>query len=254
MKLSDINKGTMIVTGGSRGIGAACALLAARHGYKVVVNYMGNVEAANRVVAQIHAIDGAAVAIQGDVANEADIIRLFAEAKETFGPVTGLINNAGILDTEGRLDSFSANRITRIIAVNLTGSILCAREAVKAMSTKYGGKGGSIINLSSIAATLGAPGVYVDYAATKGAIDTFTIGLAREVATEGIRVNGVRPGIIDTEIHASGGTPDRVAEMKHVVPMQRGGSAMEVAEAILWLMSDEASYVTGTTIDVSGGR
>jgi len=252
--MSDNKNGTVIVTGGSRGIGAACALLAARHGYKVAVNYAGNIEAAEKVVEQIRAIGSSAIAIQGDVAVEADIIRLFSEAKEALGPVTGLINNAGILDREGRLDGFSAERVARIIAVNLTGSILCAREAVKAMSTRHGGKGGSIINLSSVAATLGAPGVYVDYAATKGAIDTFTIGLAREVASEGIRVNGVRPGIIDTDIHASGGSPDRVEEMKHVVPMQRGGSAMEVAEAILWLMSDKASYVTGTTLDVSGGR
>ncbi len=247
-------KGTVIVTGGSRGIGAASALLAARHGYKVVVNYAGNVEAANMVVGQIHSIGGVAIAVQGDVAVEADIIRLFAEAKETFGPVTGLINNAGILDMEGRLDSFSTERIARIIAVNLTGSILCAREAVRVMSTRHGGKGGSIINLSSIAATLGAPGLGVEYAASKGAIDAFTIGLGREVANEGIRVNAVRPGIIDTGIHDCFGIEDRGEKMKHVIPMQRGGSALEVAEVILWLMSDKASYVTGTIIDVSGGR
>lgn len=253
--MSDINTNKVVlITGGSRGIGAACALLAAEHGYKVCVNYANNENAALGVVGKIQEMGGTAIAVRGDVAQEADIINLFAETKSRLGPLTALINNAGILDKEGRLDTFSAERIARIVAVNLTGSILCAREAVKAMSTKHGGSGGSIINLSSIAATLGAPGVYVDYAATKGAIDTFTLGLAREVANEGIRVNGVRPGIIDTDIHASGGSPDRVEEMKHVVPMQRGGSAMEVAEAVLWLMSGKASYVTGTTVDVSGGR
>jgi NAD(P)-dependent dehydrogenase (short-subunit alcohol dehydrogenase family) len=249
-----MNKGTAIVTGGSRGIGAACALLAARNGYSVVVNYATNAEAADNVVNQILSEGGKAMAVPGDVAEQSDITRLFAEAATNLGPVTALVNNAGILDQEGRLDEFSTERITRIIAVNLTGAILCAREAVKTMSTRHGGKGGSIVNISSIAAILGAPGVYVDYAATKGAIDTFTIGLAREVANESIRVNGVRPGIIDTDIHASGGNPDRVESMKHVVPMLRGGSPMEVAEAVLWLISDKASYVTGTTIDVSGGR
>ena len=251
---ADHSEKVVLITGGSRGIGAACALLAAKQGYKICVNFASNEKAALSVVEEIEKNGGTAIAVKGDVANEADILNLFAETKSRLGPVTGLINNAGILSKEGRLDTFSAERIARIIAVNVTGSILCAREAVKAMSTKHGGKGGTIINISSIAATLGAPGVYVDYAATKGAVDTFTTGLAREVATEGIRVNGIRPGIIDTDIHSSGGSPNRVEELKHVIPMQRGGSAMEVAEAVLWLMSDAASYVTGTTMDVSGGR
>ena len=251
---SDQSEKVVLITGGSRGIGAACALLASKQGYKICVNFASNEDAALSVVSEIEKIGRSAIAVKGNVAIEADILNLFTETKSRLGPVTGLINNAGILSKEGRLDTFSADRIARIIAVNVTGSILCAREAVKAMSTKHGGKGGSIINISSIAATLGAPGVYVDYAATKGAIDTFTIGLAREVATEGIRVNGIRPGIIDTDIHSSGGSPNRVEELKHVIPMQRGGSAMEVAEVVLWLMSDAASYVTGTTVDVSGGR
>lgn len=251
---NDFSAKVVLITGGSRGIGAACALLAAKQGYKVCVNFASNENAALSVVSEIEKNGGTAIAVKGDVANEADIINLFAETKSRLGPVTGLINNAGILSKEGRLDTFSAERIARIIAVNVTGSILCAREAVKAMSTKHGGMGGSIVNVSSVAAVLGGPGVYVDYAATKGAIDTFTVGLAREVATEGIRVNGIRPGIIDTDIHSSGGSPNRVEELKHIIPMQRGGSAMEVAEVVLWLMSDAASYVTGTNVDVSGGR
>ncbi len=250
----EVSRGAMIVTGGSRGIGAACALLAAEHGYKVAVNYASNTTAANEVVKKIKSAGGMAVAIKGDVANEQDVVNLFAQTAEKLGPLTGLINNAGILEKEARLDSFSADRISRIVAVNITGSMMCAREAVKAMSTNFGGNGGSIVNLSSIAAVLGAPALGVDYAASKGAIDSFTIGLAREVADEGIRVNAVRPGIIDTEIHASFGIPDRVEKMKHVIPMQRGGTAMEVAQLILWLMSDEASYVTGAVVDISGGR
>lgn len=246
--------GTLIVTGGSRGIGAACCLAGAKSGYRICVNHASNSNAANTVVAAIQSNGGSAIAVRGDVSVEADVQHIFAEAATKLGPISGLINNAGILDLEGRLDTFSAARIARIIAVNLTGSILCAREAVLAMSTKHGGQGGSIVNLSSVAAILGAPGVYVDYAASKGAIDTFTVGLAREVASERIRVNAVRPGIIDTEIHASGGNPERVKTMTHVIPMQRIGSAMEVAEVVLWLMSDKASYVTGTIVDVSGGR
>lgn len=246
--------GTLIVTGGSRGIGAACCLAGAKSGYRICVNHASNSNAANTVVAAIQSNGGSAIAVRGDVSVEADVQHIFAEAATKLGPISGLINNAGILDLEGRLDTFSAARIARIIAVNLTGSILCAREAVLAMSTKHGGQGGSIVNLSSVAAVLGAPGVYVDYAASKGAIDTFTVGLAREVASERIRVNAVRPGIIDTEIHASGGNPERVKTMTHVIPMQRIGSAMEVAEVVLWLMSDKASYVTGTIVDVSGGR
>jgi len=251
---SNNSRGNIVITGGSRGIGAACTLVAAREGYDVCVNFVGNEAAANRIVQEVIAAGRNAIAVQGDVANEADVLRIFAESKERLGPVTGLINNAGILATEGRLDSFSAERIARVVAVNVTGSLLCAREAVKAMSTKHGGAGGSIVNMSSVAASIGSPGEFIDYAATKGAIDTFTVGLAREVATEKIRVNGVRPGIIDTDIHASGGNPGRAKKLNHLIPMQRCGTVMEVAEVILWLMSDAASYVTGTMIDVSGGR
>ncbi len=251
---SNTSKGNVVVTGGSRGIGAACALSAAHQGYGVCVNYTANQAAADSIVQQITEAGGQAIAVRGDVSVETDVLTIFTETKTRLGPITGLINNAGILDKEGRLDSFSAERIARVVNVNVTGSLLCAREAVKAMSTRHGGAGGSIVNLSSVASIIGSPGVFVDYAATKGAIDTFTLGLAREVATEGIRVNGVRPGIIDTDIHASGGNPGRVTELNHVIPMQRCGTPQEVAEVILWLMSDAASYVTGATIDVSGGR
>ncbi len=251
---NNTSKGNVVITGGSRGIGAACALLAAREGYGVCVNYAANVTAADSIVEQIVGTGGQAIAVPGDVSVEADVLGMFSATKERLGPVTGLINNAGIVDREGRLDGFSAERIARIIAVNVTGSLLCAREAVRAMSTHHGGKGGSIVNLSSVAAVIGSPGLFVDYAASKGAIDTLTLGLAREVATEGIRVNGVRPGIIDTDIHASSGNPGRVTELNHEIPMRRCGTPMEVAEVILWLMSDAAGYVTGATIDVSGGR
>ncbi len=250
----EASTGTLIVTGGSRGIGAACAFLAAKKGYKVAVNYASNEAAAKDVVTGIRSNGGEAIAVQGDVAVEGDILKIFRQAADQLGPITGLVNNAGVLDQEARLDSINTDRISRIIAVNVIGSMICAREAVKAMSTKFGGNGGAIVNLSSIAAVLGAPALGVDYAASKGAIDSFTIGLAREVAGEGIRVNAVRPGIIDTEIHASFGIPDRVEKMKHAVPMQRGGTAGEVADVILWLMSNKASYVTGSIVDISGGR
>ena len=242
-----------IVTGGSRGIGAATCLLLAKAGYTVVVNYAANEAAANSVVAQINKAGGSAMAVACDVAQEADILRLFAAA-DGLGPLKVLVNNAGVVDVGARIDEMTAERLNRMFTINITGSILCAREAVRRMSSKHGGKGGAIINLSSAAALLGAPGLYVDYAASKGAIDTFTIGLAREVAEEGIRVNAVRPGIIDTDIHASGGIPDRVAQMRGMVPMKREGTSQEVADAIVWLASDSASYVTGAFINVAGGR
>ena len=243
-----------LITGGSRGIGAATALLAARRGYRVAVNYHANAAAAEAVVAAIRSGGGEAIAVQADVADEAQILSMFGQVDRAFGPLTALVNNAGIVDVAERVDAMSLARLRRMFDTNIIGSVLCAREAVRRMSTRHGGRGGAIVNLSSVAARLGGPGQYVDYAASKGAIDTFTIGLAREVATEGIRVNAVRPGIIETEIHASGGQPDRARQMAPQVPMQRAGSADEVAQAIVWLMGDEASYATGTIVDVSGGR
>ena len=248
-----MDKGVVIVTGGSRGIGAATARLAAERGYAVVVNYAASVEAAQAVCADIHARGGTAVAVRGDVSLEADIDHIFAAA-DRLGTLVGLVNNAGVIDVAARVEEFELARLTRMFAVNTLGTILCAGRAVKRMSTRHGGKGGSIVNITSAAAKLGAPGNYVDYAAAKGAVDSFTVGLALEVAGEGIRVNGVRPGIIDTEIHASGGIPDRAAQMASSLPMPRAGRAEEVARAILWLLSEEASYTTGTVIDVTGGR
>jgi NAD(P)-dependent dehydrogenase (short-subunit alcohol dehydrogenase family) len=243
-----------IITGGSRGIGRATALAAAARGYRVVVAYASNQAAANEVVSKIEAKNGKAIAVKCDVADESDILRMF-EAGDKLGTLGALVNNGGIVGRSGvRVDEMSIERIQRVMAVNVTGNILCAREAVKRMSTKHGGKGGVIINLSSAAAKLGGANTYVDYAASKGAIDSFTIGLAQEVAGEGIRVAGIRPGLIDTEIHASGGDPERAHRLAHLVPMKRVGSAEEVANAIVWLMSEDASYVTGTTLDVSGGR
>ena len=244
----------LLITGGGRGIGAATARLAASRGYAVAVNYRSNREAADGVVREIAAAGGSAVAVQADVSREADVCRLFEDVDRTLGRLTGLVNNAGILETQMRVETMTAERLNRIFATNITGAFLCAREAVLRMSTVRGGRGGSIVNVSSGAARLGSPGEYVDYAASKGAIDTLTIGLAREVAEEGIRVNAVRPGFIYTDIHASGGEPARVDRVKAFVPMKRGGHVDEVARAIVWLLSDEASYSTGTFIDVTGGK
>jgi len=244
----------LLVTGGSRGIGAATARLAAQRGYTVCIAYRHHQESAETVVADITATGGCALALAADVSVETDVVRLFEYMDTEVGPLSALVNNAGILDQQMRVDQMDAARLQRIFTTNIMGPFLCAREAVRRMSTLYGGSGGAIVNVSSVAARLGSPGEYVDYAASKGAMDSFTIGLAREVATEGIRVNAVRPGVIYTEIHASGGEPQRVDRMKASVPMQRGGQVEEVAHAILWLLSDEAAYVTGACLDVAGGR
>jgi NAD(P)-dependent dehydrogenase (short-subunit alcohol dehydrogenase family) len=239
----------MVITGGGRGIGAATARLAAERGYKVCINYRRDAESAAALASDIGAL-----AVQGDVASEDDVVRLFKTVDQKLGRVSVLVNNAGIVDRGTRVEAMSAERIQRMLAVNVTGSFLCAREAVKRMSTRHGGKGGSIVNVSSIAAKLGGPGEYVDYAASKGAIDTFTLGLAKEVGPEGIRVNAVRPGIIRTEIHISSGDPGRVERIGAAAPLQRAGEAEEIARAILWLASDEGSYTSGALLDVSGGR
>jgi NAD(P)-dependent dehydrogenase (short-subunit alcohol dehydrogenase family) len=244
----------VVITGASRGIGAATARLAAAQGFAVCVNYRADHDAAGRVVNAIVADGGTAIAVAADIAREDDVTRLFATVDRELGTLTALVNNAGILEPQMRVDSMDATRLTRVFATNVTGAFLCAREAVRRMSTARGGRGGAIVNVSSMAARLGAPGEYVDYAASKGAIDTLTLGLAQEVAQEGIRVNAVRPGIIYTDIHASGGEPGRVDRVKAFVPMRRGGHPDEVAHAILWLLSTEASYTTGAFIDVSGGR
>ena len=244
----------VLITGGSRGIGAATALLAARQGYAVAVNYSANSLAADEVVRQIRQSGGQAMAVQADVALEAQVITMFEKIDAKFGPISALVNNAGVVDQTTRVDAITLERLQRLFAVNVFGSFLCAREAVRRMSTRYGGTGGAIVNVSSAAARLGSPGQYVDYAAAKGAIDTFTLGLAKEVANEGIRVNAVRPGLIDTDIHASGGLPQRAHDLAPEVPMQRAGTAEEVAEAIVWLLGDQASYATGALLDIAGGR
>lgn len=250
-----MHKKLILVTGGGRGIGAACALLAAERGYTVCVNYHSDEGAAAAVVATIEGAGGTALAIQADVSDETQVLRMFAQIDARYGRLNALINNAGILATQMRVDQMDAARINRVLATNVTGSFLCAREAVRRMSTRHGGgAGGAIVNISSRAAVLGSPGEYVDYAASKAAVDALTTGLSKEVAGEGIRVNGVRPGLIHTEMHASGGEPGRVERLQSSVPMGRGGDADEVARAALWLLSDEASYTSGTFIDVSGGR
>lgn len=244
----------LLVTGASRGIGAAISRLAAKQGWRVGVNYVSNRAAADAVIKAITADGGEAIAVKGDVGNAAGITSMFETVDRHFGRLDGLVNNAGIIDTAQRVDEMSVERIERIMRVNVTGSILCAAEAVRRMSSKHGGKGGAIVNISSMAAIIGSPSQYVDYAASKAAIDTFTIGLAREVAADGIRVNAIRPGIIDTDIHASGGLPDRARDMAPNIPMQRPGTAEEVADAVLYLLSPAASYVTGAILNVSGGR
>jgi NAD(P)-dependent dehydrogenase (short-subunit alcohol dehydrogenase family) len=244
----------LIITGGGRGIGAATARIAAARGYAVCVNYASNREAADGVVADIAKAGGRAIAVQADVSDESEVARLFQTVDKELGTVTSLVNNAGVIDKQARLAEIGSARLARMFATNVTGPFLCAREAVRRMSTKQGGAGGGIVNVSSAASRIGGGGEYLDYAASKGAIDTFTLGLAKEVALEGIRVNAVRPGIIYTEIHAAGGEPGRVDRMKSFVPLGRGGQPDEVAAAILWLLSGEASYITGTILDVAGGR
>lgn len=245
---------TILITGSSRGIGAATALLAAKQGYRVCVNYLQNQSAAEKVVDNINQNGGKAIAYQADASNEAEVKSLFLQIDKDFGGLRALVNNAGILEWQCRVDNMDINRLQKVINSNIISCFLCSKEAIKRMSTVYGGKGGAIVNVSSIAAKTGSPNEYVDYAASKGAVDTFTIGLAKEVANEGIRVNAVRPGFIYTDIHASGGEPDRVERIKDSLPMKRGGYPEEVAKAIVWLLSDEASFSTGTFIDVTGGR
>ena len=245
---------TMVITGAGRGIGAAVAVLAAKHGFAVVINYHKNQIAAEIVVKEITDIGGKAVAVQADISKEEDILRLFSETDRLFGNLHSLINNAGILEQQMRLEEMDISRLNRIFATNITGQIVCAREAIKRMSIKYGGNGGTIVNVSSLAARTGAPNEYLDYAVSKGAIDTFTIGLSKEVANEGIRVNGVRPAFIYTDIHADGGESGRVERIKESIPMKRGGTSQEVAEAILWLASEKSSFSTGTFIDITGGK
>lgn len=244
----------MLITGASRGIGAATARLAAEAGYDLAINYRNHAREAEQLVEELQRRGARAIAIRADVSREDDVMAMFERMDEMFGRCDGLINNAGVLEQQMRVEAMPAERMQRIFATNVIGTMLCAREAVRRMSTRHGGQGGTIVNVSSMAARLGSPNEYVDYAASKGAIDTFTIGLAKEVAAEGIRVNAVRPGLIDTEMHAAGGEPGRIGRLKSTVPMQRGGTAEEVARSVLWLASDEASFVTGALLDVSGGR
>ena len=244
----------LIVTGGSRGIGAATARIAGRRGYAVCVNFLKNKVAAKQIVDKINADGGQAIAVGADISKEEEVLELFSTVDDRLGKISALVNNAGILESQMRIEDMDSKRLNRVFLTNITGSILCAREAVKRMSIKNGGNGGTIVNLSSAAARLGSPGEYIDYAASKGAIDTFTRGLAQEVAEEAIRVNAVRPGVIETDIHASGGEPGRVERIKDTIPLKRGGKPEEVARAIMWLLSSESSYTTGSLLEVSGGR
>lgn len=244
----------LIVTGGSRGIGAATARIAGRRGYAVCVNFLKNKVAAKQIVDKINADGGQAIAVGADISKEEEVLELFSIVDDRLGKISALVNNAGILESQMRIEDMDSKRLNRVFLTNITGSILCAREAVKRMSIKNGGNGGTIVNLSSAAARLGSPGEYIDYAASKGAIDTFTRGLAQEVAEEGIRVNAVRPGVIETDIHASGGEPGRVERIKDTIPLKRGGKPEEVARSIMWLLSSESSYTTGALLEVSGGR
>ena len=244
----------LIVTGGSRGIGAATARIAGRSGYAVCVNFLKNKAAAKQIVDKINADGGHAIAVGADISKEEEVLELFSTVDDSLGKISALVNNAGILERQMRIEDMDEKRLNRVFITNITGSILCAREAVKRMSIKNGGNGGTIVNLSSAAARLGSPREYIDYAASKGAIDTFTRGLAQEVAEDGIRVNAVRPGVIETDIHASGGEPGRVERIKDTIPLKRGGQPEEVAKAIMWLLSSESSYTTGSLLEVSGGR
>lgn len=248
------SKGTVLVTGGSRGIGAACVKLLARNGYDVAINYARSAAEAEKLADGVKAMGGRSIAVKADVGSEAEVTAMFSQIDEAMPPLAGLVNNAGILFEKAMLEEFSAERINETLRVNVTGSFLCARESVRRMSTDRGGKGGVIVNLSSAAARIGSPNEFIDYAASKGAIDAMTLGLSKEVAGQGIRVNAVRPGLIHTDIHASSGQPDRVERLQGQVPMGRGGSAEEVAESIVWLLSPAASYVTGVLLDVTGGR
>ncbi len=245
---------TLLITGASRGIGAATAVMAAQRGWDVAVNYTRDATAAEAVAAQVRAAGRRAFTVQADVGDEAQVLAMFERFDREWGPLGGLVNNAGVVDVAARVDEMSRARIERMFDINVFGSIYCAREAVKRMSTRHGGSGGSIVNLSSVASKLGSPAQYVDYAAAKGAIDVFTLGLAREVATEGVRVNAIRPGIIDTDIHASGGQPERARQLAPQIPMQRPGTGDEIAAMVVWLLSEEASYTTGAVIDITGGR
>ncbi len=248
------SKGTILVTGGSRGIGAACVRLLARDGYDVVINYARSAAAADSLVAEMTGLGRSSIAIRADVGSDAEVTAMYQEIDRSMPPLAGLVNNAGILFEKALLRDFDADRINETLRVNVTGSFLCAREAVRRMSTAQGGNGGAIVNLSSAAARIGSPNEFIDYAASKGAIDAMTLGLSKEVAREGIRVNAVRPGLIHTDIHASSGQPDRVERLQDQVPMGRGGSAQEVADAVVWLLSPAASYVNGVLLDVTGGR